>query len=62
MFYIAEILKLLDNLINFLPKLSDNLLLSRVEKDNANIKHEIEEIKVISDEVSRAKVLPVHVE
>merc|ERR1719346_716126 len=30
-------------------------LKARVEKDNTNIKHEIEEIKVISDEVSRAK-------
>jgi len=30
-------------------------LKSRVEKDNVNIKHEIEEIKVVSDEVSRAK-------
>ena len=28
----------------------------RVEKDNASIKHEIQEIKVISDEVLRAKV------
>ena len=28
----------------------------RVEKDNTNIKHEIEELKVISDEVLRAKV------
>merc|ERR1719461_2528125 len=30
-------------------------LKARVEKDNTNIKHEIEEIKVISDEVTRAK-------
>ena len=30
--------------------------ISRVEKDNASIKHELEEIKVISDEVLRAKV------
>merc|ERR1719238_2233700 len=30
-------------------------LKARVEKDNVNIKHEIEEIKVISDEVTRAK-------
>jgi len=28
----------------------------RVEKDNINIKHEIEEIKVLTDEVTRAKV------
>ena len=35
------------------------MLLSRVEKDNVNIKHEIEEIKVISDEVTRAKVFPL---
>ena len=38
------------------------MLLSRVEKDNVSIKHEIEEIKVITDEVTRAKVLPLHVE
>merc|ERR1719347_308748 len=30
-------------------------LKSRVEKDNINIKHEIEEIKVVTDEVTRAK-------
>merc|ERR1711997_719525 len=30
-------------------------LKSRVEKDNVNIKHEIEEIKIVTDEVSRAK-------
>ena len=28
----------------------------RVERDNASIKHELEEIKVVSDEVLRAKV------
>merc|ERR1712106_882868 len=32
-------------------------LKARVEKDNVNIKHEIEEIKVITDEVARAKAL-----
>merc|ERR1719418_421573 len=30
-------------------------LKARVEKDNANIKHEIEEIKIVADEVTRAK-------
>ena len=29
----------------------------RVERDNASIKHELEEIKVVSDEVLRAKVI-----
>ena len=28
----------------------------RTEKDNVSIKHEIEEIKIVSDEVTRAKV------
>ena len=30
--------------------------MSRTEKDNISIKHEVEEIKVITDEVMRAKV------
>ena len=29
------------------------------EKDNASIKHEIEEIKIVSDEVTRAKVMDI---
>ena len=33
----------------------------RTEKDNVSIKHEIEEIKVVSDEVTRAKVKDVFV-
>merc|ERR1719429_145357 len=32
-------------------------LKARVEKDNASIKHEIEEIKIVSDEVTRAKAI-----
>ena len=30
--------------------------LSRVERDNSNIKHEIDDTKVLTDEVVRAKV------
>ena len=33
-----------------------NNWLFRTEKDNVSIKHEIEEIKIVSDEVTRAKV------
>ena len=33
----------------------------RTEKDNVSIKHEIEEIKIVSDEVTRAKVKDVFV-
>ena len=31
----------------------------RTEKDNVSIKHEIEEIKIVADEVTRAKVKDV---
>ena len=34
---------------------------ARVEKDNSSIKREIEELKVVSDEVLRAKVSNVHI-
>ena len=36
--------------------LTMSLVSFRVERDNASIKHELEEIKVVSDEVLRAKV------
>ena len=46
--------QILVSLVKVLKKSYDYL--SRVERDNSNIKHEIDDTKVLTDEVVRAKV------